>query len=134
MPELNTVKHSYSQDACNELMLTAKWFSFPMTSLRVVNLTDIKIHYKRVSLYLVHALNFASYILFCSQDRWTVKSFMMKRFLKQLLKSLLIFIHLRCHYLSSQIFYGSRWTSKYKFSVVLFYEMLISMKRVCWTV
>lgn len=36
-----TVKHSYNEQAYNELMLTAKWFSFPVTLLHVVYLTDI---------------------------------------------------------------------------------------------
>lgn len=37
-----TVKHVYREQAYNELMLTAKWFSFPWLSYYlVVNLTDI---------------------------------------------------------------------------------------------
>lgn len=36
-----TVKHSYSEHAYYKLMLTPKWFSFLVTILHVVNLTDM---------------------------------------------------------------------------------------------
>lgn len=39
--KLGTVKHCYSAHIYNLLMLTAKWFSFPLTILYVVNLKDI---------------------------------------------------------------------------------------------
>lgn len=38
---LNTVKHGYSEHAYDELTFTAKWFSFPVTIIYVVNLMDI---------------------------------------------------------------------------------------------
>lgn len=38
---ITTVKHGYSEHAYNELTLTAKGFSFPVTLSHVVNWTDI---------------------------------------------------------------------------------------------
>lgn len=38
----STVKHGYSEPVYNELMLKAKWFSFPLILFYVVNLTDVK--------------------------------------------------------------------------------------------
>lgn len=39
-PPESTVKHNYSEHAYYELVPTAKWFSFPVTLLHILNLTD----------------------------------------------------------------------------------------------
>lgn len=41
MDFMNTVKHGYNKHVYNELTLTPKWFSFPVTFLHVLNLMDI---------------------------------------------------------------------------------------------
>lgn len=41
MQNTGTVKQGYSEYEQNEMMLTAKSFSFPLTYIHVVNLTDV---------------------------------------------------------------------------------------------
>lgn len=73
-----TVKQGFSKHTYNELMLTAKLFSFPITLLHVVYLTNVTItfiakqkrlpqalRYKHVLLYvLLHAKNLSCSIFF----------------------------------------------------------------------
>lgn len=61
-----TVKHSYNRHSYNKLILTAKWFSLPMTLLYVVNLSHITKHaYNKVKWLIACPWHFVINMFYC---------------------------------------------------------------------